>query len=86
MTDLKTVWSLGNFGHAPLDVMFLHILGCIRVILSDALYPYTPVLCLQHGWNLTIDLVISPEGISQQNENSTVSSYSCFIVNIVNVS
>ncbi|XP_028427531.1 protein-tyrosine kinase 2-beta [Perca flavescens] len=26
---------------------------------------------LVHGWNLTIDLVISPEGISQQTENST---------------
>uniref|UniRef100_A0A8C3A4P0 non-specific protein-tyrosine kinase n=1 Tax=Cyclopterus lumpus TaxID=8103 RepID=A0A8C3A4P0_CYCLU len=26
---------------------------------------------LVHGWNLTIDLVIGPEGISQQTENST---------------
>ncbi|XP_038575322.1 protein-tyrosine kinase 2-beta-like isoform X1 [Micropterus salmoides] len=26
---------------------------------------------LVHGWSLTIDLVISPEGISQQTENST---------------
>ncbi|XP_070786739.1 protein-tyrosine kinase 2-beta-like [Enoplosus armatus] len=26
---------------------------------------------LVHGWNLTIDLVIDPEGISQQTENST---------------
>ncbi|XP_037617484.1 protein-tyrosine kinase 2-beta-like [Sebastes umbrosus] len=26
---------------------------------------------LVHGWNLTIDLVISPEGISQQTDNST---------------
>uniref|UniRef100_A0A8C4IWA9 non-specific protein-tyrosine kinase n=1 Tax=Dicentrarchus labrax TaxID=13489 RepID=A0A8C4IWA9_DICLA len=41
---------------------------------------------LVHGWNLTIDLVIGPEGISQQTDNSTpvclatffqVSSISC---------
>lgn len=31
--------------------------------------------CGQHGWNLTIDLVIGPDGISQQTENSTVSNY-----------
>ena len=34
---------------------------------------------VQHSWNLTIDLVIGPEGISQQTENSTVSSYSIFV-------
>uniref|UniRef100_A0A665VBR6 non-specific protein-tyrosine kinase n=1 Tax=Echeneis naucrates TaxID=173247 RepID=A0A665VBR6_ECHNA len=28
---------------------------------------------LVHGWNITINLVIGPEGISQQTENSTVS-------------
>ncbi|XP_029301237.1 protein-tyrosine kinase 2-beta-like [Cottoperca gobio] len=37
-------------------------------------YSYTQesfVCQLVHGWNLTIDLVIGPEGISQQTENST---------------
>uniref|UniRef100_A0A665VBB5 non-specific protein-tyrosine kinase n=1 Tax=Echeneis naucrates TaxID=173247 RepID=A0A665VBB5_ECHNA len=32
---------------------------------------------LVHGWNITINLVIGPEGISQQTENSTVSLNCC---------
>ncbi|XP_063733621.1 protein-tyrosine kinase 2-beta-like isoform X2 [Eleginops maclovinus] len=50
-------------------------------------YTHESFACqLVHGWNLTIDLVIGPEGISQQTENSNpvclatfsqVSSISC---------
>uniref|UniRef100_A0A8C4IU01 non-specific protein-tyrosine kinase n=1 Tax=Dicentrarchus labrax TaxID=13489 RepID=A0A8C4IU01_DICLA len=40
--------------------------------------------CQLHGWNLTIDLVIGPEGISQQTDNSTVSSLLLAICDIMN--